>query len=80
MTMKRAGQIVLFFFFAAVVLTACKTANTMPVDDAYYRAEAAPAPALPVYAGEEEEYTETPAPTIEYTTVKDTVVTIRVHR
>ena len=63
----------------ALIFSACGTVNVAPLDDAYYWPDKN-AVQVEVSSPAQVEGPETPAPTIEYIDVQDTVVTIRVTR
>ena len=71
-----------YIVFLALCLVSCKTASQFPMDDAYYRP--APETVLPVTRNPSPVTPNpspvTPNPSIEYISVQDTTVTIRIRK
>lgn len=64
-----------YIVFLALCLASCKTASQFPMDDAYYRP--APETVLPVTRNPSPV---TPNPSIEYLSVQDTTITVRIKK
>lgn len=77
----------LILLLVAAAFAACSTANSIPIDDAYYSPEVEkgdlPTPSIPVTHVNQTTQT-TPntstTPSIEYLNVQDTTVTIRIKK
>lgn len=89
LTAKRSNRLLaagLTAVLTAAFFTACSTANSIPIDDAYYSPDIeSPAPATtfaPKTAAPASQTTQTtpatPKQSIEYLNVQDTTVTIRI--
>ena len=68
----------------ALCLASCKTASQFPIDDAYYRPSSEPSStsstSLTSSTSSSTQPTKTTQPTIEYLSVQDTTVTIRIKK
>ena len=71
-----------YIVFLALCLASCKTASQFPMDDAYYRP--APETVLPVTRNPSPVTPNpspvTPNPSIEYLSVQDTTITVRIRK
>ena len=71
-----------YIVFLALCLASCKTASQFPMDDAYYRP--APETVLPVTRNPSpvppNPSPVTPNPSIEYLSVQDTTITVRIRK
>lgn len=81
LSVKRSyGLLVAVMAVIAICMTSCHT-TAMPIDDAYYwvdkKAETA---TIPSVTSTTEVRTEASSPSIEYTNVQDTTVTIKIKR
>ena len=69
---------------AAATFAACSTANSIPIDDAYYSPEVEkgdlPTPSIPVTHVNQTTPTTPTTQSIEYLNVQDTTVTIRIRK
>ncbi len=70
--------------FAAAAFVACSTANSLPIDDAYYSPQVEsgtlPTPSIPVTHVNQTTQTTPTTQSIEYLNVQDTTVTIRIKK
>ena len=74
----------LILLLVAAAFAACSTANSIPIDDAYYSPEVEkgdlPTPSIPVTHVNQTTQTTPTTPSIEYLNVQDTTVTIRIKK
>ncbi len=90
LTAKRSNRLLaagLTAVLTAAFFAACSTANSIPIDDAYYSPEVEkgdlPTPSVPVTHVNQTTQTTSNTPTtqsIEYLNVQDTTVTIRIKK
>ena len=75
-------QFILFVLLAAF-FAACSTANSIPIDDAYYSPQIErgdlPTPSIPMTQTAQSTQT-TPQQSVEYLNVQDTTVTIKIKK
>ena len=78
-------QFILFVLLAAF-FTACSTANSIPIDDAYYSPQIErgdlPTPSIPMTQNSQtaQSTQTTPQQSVEYLNVQDTTVTIKIKK
>lgn len=74
----------LILLWVAAAFAACSTANSIPIDDAYYSPEVEkgdlPTPSIPVTHVNQTTQTTPNTQSIEYLNVQDTTVTIRIKK
>ena len=79
--MSKKPYIVLLI--SAAFFAACSTANSIPIDDAYYSPQVespASATATPSSSSSQSSASSASSPSIEYLNVQDTTVTIRIKK
>ena len=78
--MSRYQKIGLCLLGFALCLVSCKTASQFPMDDAYYRPEKTVAPSKPSAPQTTSNDVKQPQTNLEYISVQDTTVTIRIKK